>query len=116
MPPLQKTACTDVSRVVDEGGPDVSVIVPAVGEQAGLVRRCLEGLRDQKCELPREVLVVTERRGDVAGIVRRFFPDVRLVYCTPARGPGGARNEGITAARGTILYLLMEIVFLAAIG
>ena len=72
------------------GGPEVSVVVPACGEDPRL-EDCLRSLRLQKTHAPYEVLVVSPSEAD-AQLVREAFPGFRLVRLPSRAYPGRARN------------------------
>ena len=79
--------------------PAVSVVVPVHWEPEW-VRVCLASLVRQDVGEPYEVVLVCDSRGDFPEWITAAFPRVRVCYCDPGDGPGGARNRGIAATRG----------------
>ncbi|MFM2042659.1 MAG: hypothetical protein RLY86_1235 [Pseudomonadota bacterium] len=96
------------SGTIAPGGPLVSVIIPAWRAEdhiAAAVRSALDQSLDDL-----EVLVVDDASPDrTAAVVERLAlldPRVRLVRGGWNRGPAGARNLGLAAARGAWIALL----------
>jgi glycosyltransferase involved in cell wall biosynthesis len=54
----------------------------------------------QKCPFPFEVIVVVSGSGGAGGIVRRRYPEARVIELDHPALPGAARNAGLSAARG----------------
>ena len=82
--------------------PAVSVIVPCY-RHAAVLPRVLEALEAQETALDFEVLVVESGGDEAARRVEGRFPRVRVLSHEGRLLPGGARNRGATAARGTCL-------------
>ncbi|MGQ0668973.1 MAG: glycosyltransferase, partial [Actinomycetota bacterium] len=82
-----------------------TVVVPAWRAPETIVR-CLSGLRGQDLDGPFEVIVVASGEDATADIVRRGFPEFRLLRCGSRLSPGVARNAGISGARGPIVAFL----------
>jgi hypothetical protein len=84
--------------------PTASVVVPAYGwlEWAPL---CLAALARQDFGEPYELIAVCDRESGLDRELKAEFPAVRVCYCEPRDGPGGARNAGMAAARGEYLAL-----------
>ncbi|WP_432839966.1 glycosyltransferase family 2 protein [Dactylosporangium sp. CA-092794] len=83
--------------------PEVSVIVPAYNS-ATTLGACLAAIRAQR-EPVAEVIVVDDASTDgTREIARRF--GCRLVESPVNRGPAAARNLGIRASRGEILFFV----------
>jgi hypothetical protein len=76
-----------------------TVIVPVHG-QPDWVNLCFASLIRQDMAEPYEVIAVFDSQGDLSEEVGAAFPRVRLCYCRPEDGPGGARNRAIEIARG----------------
>jgi glycosyltransferase involved in cell wall biosynthesis len=77
----------------------VSVVIPT-RNRAPLLRQALCSARDQTWR-DREIIVVDEASDDdTAAMLARDFRDVRVVRHAAPRGPAGARNAGVAAARG----------------
>jgi GT2 family glycosyltransferase len=85
--------------------PTVSVIVPN-WNGARLLPTCLASLRRQTYP-PLETIVVDGASTDESvALVRRCFPEVRVLVLDANRGFAGNVNAGLRAARGEILALL----------
>lgn len=82
--------------------PRISVVIPAYNA-AGTLADCLAALsRQVDVPAPFEVLVVDDGSyDDTAAVVRRF--NVMLLQ-QPHAGPAAARNRGIQAARGELVF------------
>ena len=80
----------------------ISVVIPTHNRK-DLLRRCLEAVLNQ--DYPDyEVIVVDDGSTDGTGeMVRREFPQVRIIRQVPNRGPAAARNRGIEVATGEIV-------------
>lgn len=89
-----------------ETGPDVSVVIAAFNAEATIARAIDSALRQQGVTV--EVLVIDDCSTDgTLEIARSFAPEpVRVVALEKNRGPGGARNAGLEAARGCFVALL----------
>lgn len=85
----------------DGAPPVVSAVVPCHNASATL-RDCLAALRDQT-RAPREILVVDDASDDDSAVIAAEF-GCTVVRLERNRGPSGARNEGIAAARGDVLF------------
>jgi glycosyltransferase involved in cell wall biosynthesis len=84
---------------VDLATPILSAIVISRDDEdriEGAVRSVVE----QECSQPFEVIVVTSGSDRTAEIVGEQFPEVRLVELDGPALPGGARNAGVSVARG----------------
>jgi GT2 family glycosyltransferase len=75
---------------------NVSVIIPTIGDSPSL-RRCLDSLAKQECDLPVEVIVVLN--GPRSQAVDCQLPGVMIVH-EPKAGPAAARNKGIRESSG----------------
>ncbi|MBV9287272.1 MAG: glycosyltransferase family 2 protein [Hyphomicrobiales bacterium] len=86
----------------------VSVIIPAYNV-ASIIGRAIESAAAQSAR-PLEIIVVddasTDDTASVVSAMGNRIPGVRLVSCPSNRGPAGARNFGIAAARGDWVALL----------
>ena len=84
--------------------PDVSVILPCRNGEVW-IRQALESVRSQDLA-DMETIVVDDGSTDHSGdVVRREFPDVRLIRIEHA-GPSRARNVGTKAASGRFIQYL----------
>src|SRR3989339_35384 len=72
-----------------------------------LLRRCLASIFEQTAGLSFEVIVVDNNSGDgSAEMVRREFPQVRLIENSSNVGFAAGNNPGIAAAKGEFILLL----------
>jgi glycosyltransferase involved in cell wall biosynthesis len=77
----------------------VSIIIPT-RNRAHLLGQALRSARDQTWR-DREIIVIDEASDDnTQAMLARDFPDIRVVRHAAPRGPSGARNAGVAAARG----------------
>ncbi len=83
--------------------PSVSVVIPAHNASRTLAA-CLESVYAQSCPI-HEVIVVDDGSTDRTGEIARDFP-CTLIRLEPNRGVSAARNAGIAAAGGDILFFL----------
>ena len=82
--------------------PKVSVVIPAYNA-AGTLVNCLSALRRQvDAPAPFEVIVVDDGSDDATADVARHFGVTVLQQCHA--GPAAARNRGIQAARGELVF------------
>jgi GT2 family glycosyltransferase len=79
-----------------------SVIIPSF-QSASTIRACLTAVRAQDIGDPFEVFVADSSTDDTAGIVRREFPEVRLLKSDTRLSAELARNWGAREARGAVL-------------
>lgn len=86
-------------------GSTVTVVVPNF-DGAALLPSCLAALRAQSRPPDAIVVVDDASRDDSAALVRRDFPEVRLVALARNRGFPGAVNAGIAAATTELIALL----------
>jgi succinoglycan biosynthesis protein ExoO len=80
--------------------PDVSFVIAAYNAEQSLARAVESALAQR--EVAVEVVVVDDCSNDRTAEVARSFPaeQVRVIALENNRGPGGARNAGLAAARG----------------
>ena len=86
-------------RPLEKGEPVVSVIVISQNDEA-TIERSLRAIVSQDGADPFEVIVVNSGTDDTATLVRKNFPEVRLVKLELPALPGRARNAGLSIARG----------------
>ena len=87
--------------------PVVLSIVVTSWNTAGLLRTLLLSLRQFPPRSGHEIIVVDNgSEDDTAGMLRREFPDVRLVRNSINRGYAAANNQGFACARGAYVLLL----------
>ena len=82
--------------------PSISVILPLKGPEPCL-KFCLSALLRQDMQETYEVIVVLEEGDPLADQLAAERSEWHIVICPPNLGPGGARNYGITSARGQYL-------------
>jgi N-acetylglucosaminyl-diphospho-decaprenol L-rhamnosyltransferase len=86
--------------------PDVSVVVVSYNVR-DLLEFCLASLERGSSNLVLEVVVVDNGSTDgSAEMVRRRFPNARMIECPENPGYGGAINRGAAVARGRYLLML----------
>lgn len=85
--------------------PRVSVIVVTLNG-ADLLRKCLEGVRAQTWTARETLVVDNGSTEDIAGMLQREFPDVRLIRLSANTGFAGGNNAGLREARGEYAALL----------
>jgi glycosyltransferase involved in cell wall biosynthesis len=81
----------------------VSVVIPAYNSERTL-RACLAAVHAQS-HPPDEVIVVDDASTDRTREIAREFP-VTLLESPVNRGPAAARNRGIRASRGEVLFFV----------
>lgn len=87
------------------GTTSVSVIIPHFNQPEEL-RRCLSSLTGQMTRGPGvELIVVDNGSTEMPAVVVADFPGVRLAQ-ELTKGPGPARNQGVTLAKGAILAFI----------
>jgi glycosyltransferase involved in cell wall biosynthesis len=81
----------------------VSIVIPT-RNRAHLLGQALRSARDQTWR-DREIIVIDEASDDdTQAMLARDFPDIRVVRHAVPRGPSGARNAGVAAARGDWMF------------
>lgn len=81
----------------------VSIVIPT-RNRARLLGQALRSACGQTWR-DREIIVVDEASDDdTPALLARDFPDVRVIRHAAARGPAGARNAGVAAARGDWVF------------
>lgn len=83
---------------------DVTFLIPAFNAEETIVRAIGSALAQEGVTV--EVVVVDDCSTDRTIEIARSFADVRIVALARNRGPGGARNAGIAAARGRWIAML----------
>jgi glycosyltransferase involved in cell wall biosynthesis len=92
-------------REKSNASPLVSTIIPARDAEAHLSRAINSALAQTYS--PLEVIVIDDNSGDnTSGVAAQYAPPVKVIRLSRSLGPGGARNVGIGAARGTYLAFL----------
>lgn len=88
-----------------QGTPLISVVIPTYNEQ-DKIRNCLTSIFAQQTSHSFEVIVVDSSKDDTPGIVRREFPDVKLIHREQQTFAAEARNIGIEHASGIIVAFI----------
>lgn len=85
-----------------EPGPALSAIVISRDDEAR-IEGCVRSVVEQELDAPFEVIVVTSGTDRTAEVVKRKFPQVRLVEIDHPALPGEARNAGLAVATGDVI-------------
>src|SRR5215469_1771144 len=84
--------------------PSVSIVIPCYNAARWVGAAVESALRQSYANV--EVIVVDDGSTDgSAAIITNKYPSVSLI-CTPNRGPGAARNQGLRAAHGEWIQFL----------
>src|SRR3989344_1529292 len=85
---------------------DLSIIILNY-KSRGLLKECLRGIMWARPQLSLGIIVVDNASGDgTPEMVRREFPDVRLIESDRNRGYAGGNNLGIRAATGRYAMIM----------
>ena len=82
--------------------PQLSVIIASYNSEK-TIAACLESLENQTTDRSFEIIVVDSSTDGTAELVKKRFPNVRLYRFPERKFCGGARNFGISVARGEII-------------
>ncbi len=82
-----------------------SIVIPSY-QSAQTIAACLKAVFQQNVDVPFEVIVVDSSSDETAAIIRRQFPQVRLINLAQQTFPGPARNLGVQQAQGQIIVFL----------
>lgn len=95
-----------MNRTITRTNPDISFVIAAFRATDTITRAIDSALAQEDVEV--EVIVVDDASpDDTAAIVEAMTdPRIRLIRLPKNRGPGGARNAGIDAARGDWVAVL----------
>lgn len=85
--------------------PQLSVIIASFNASR-TIAACLESLENQKTDRSFEIIVVDSSTDGTAELVEKRFPNVRLYRFSERKFCGGARNFGISVARGEIIAFI----------
>ena len=88
---------------VSVGEIDLSVVIPAYGG-IRTIADCLASVRRATLNRRAEVIVVESSGDGAATIIREQFPEVVLIESPQRLSAGQARNRGMHAARGRLVY------------
>jgi GT2 family glycosyltransferase len=88
----------------------VSVIIPSYSRRDDLCH-CIDSILSQT-SVSIEIIVVDDcSKDDTSEVLRRNYPDVRLISCVRRYGPSHLRNLGLKEAKGAfILFLDSDVV------
>ncbi len=82
--------------------PKLSVVIASYNAEK-TIEVCLRSLENQKTAWDYEIIVVDSSTDDTNKIVEERFPEVNLYRFSERKFPGGARNYGISKAKGEII-------------
>ena len=82
--------------------PLLSVVIASYNSEK-TIEKCLRALVNQKNTKDFEIIVVDSSSDGTAQLVEKSFPKVNLYKLSEKKFPGGARNYGISQAKGDIL-------------
>lgn len=104
---MQNKLCSNKST--GNTNPVVTVIMPAFNA-VEFIEKALISITQQNIQKTLEILVVDDGSTDgtvaiVQGMARKY-PSIRLIKNSRRKGPSGARNEGLLAARGQYIAFL----------
>jgi len=85
--------------------PQLSVIIASFNAEE-TIAACLESLENQTTDKSFEIIVVDSSTDGTAELVEKRFPNVRLYKFSERKFCGGARNFGISVARGEIIAFI----------
>ena len=88
-----------------QSAPLISVVIPTYNEQ-DQIRNCLTSIFAQQTSHSFEVIIVDSSKDDTPEIVRREFPQVKLIHREQQTFAAEARNIGIEKATGTIVAFI----------
>jgi GT2 family glycosyltransferase len=87
------------------GDPRVSVVITAYNAR-GTIAACLDSLRRQETRHPFEILLVESSADGTAELVRRRYPEVRLIESAHRLHCGDARNRALELTRAAVIAFL----------
>jgi GT2 family glycosyltransferase len=85
--------------------PQLSVVIASFNAEK-TIAACLESLENQTTDRSFEIIVVDSSTDGTAGLVGKRFPNIRLYRFSERKFCGGARNFGISVARGEIIAFI----------
>jgi GT2 family glycosyltransferase len=97
------TKNAELGQPRDASGVDISVVVPAYnGDRT--IARCLESIERATEGRRREIIVVDSSESEATADIVRRFPNVTLIRSQARLSAGAARNCGIGAACGRLVF------------
>lgn len=85
--------------------PLISIIIPNWNGKRFL-KGCLDSLKSQTFKDFKVIIVDNNSHDDSASFVKENYPDVKIIELASNRGFAGGVNEGIKAAKGSLIFLL----------
>lgn len=85
--------------------PDITVVIPSYNSKA-TIKSCLNSVISQKTDLNYEIIVSDSSTDGTSALIKRDYPQVKLIHSKQRMYSGKARNVGIKAARGKIIVCL----------
>jgi len=83
----------------------ISVVIPSYNSER-TINLCLNSLLLQSYSFAYEVIVVDSSEDCTPHIIKKHFPQVRLIHFGQKTDPGTARNIGIKYARGELILFV----------
>ncbi len=85
--------------------PYVSIIIPSYNSEF-YITRCLSALYSQDTDIDHEIIVVDSSKDSTPALVRKKFPEVKLINLDQRVFPGAGRNVGAKEANSDILAFI----------
>lgn len=85
--------------------PQISIIIPSYNS-ARYITRCLSSLHSQNTDIDHEIIVVDSSNDSTPALVRKKFPEVKLINLDQQTFPGAGRNIGAREAKSDILAFI----------
>jgi glycosyltransferase involved in cell wall biosynthesis len=82
--------------------PTISIIIPSYNSEKTILR-CLKSIYDQKTNISYEVIAADSSKDNTPKLIRKHFPQVKLIHSKKRMYAGKARNTGIKVANGKII-------------
>ena len=79
----------------------ISIIIPVYNGE-NTIKECLESVSDQTFK-DYEIIVVNSSNDNTQDIIKKDFPNIKLIHLNKKTFPGAARNIGIKKAKGKII-------------
>lgn len=85
--------------------PTISIIIPAFNSEKTILK-CLKSIYSQKTNISYEVIVADSSTDNTPKLMRKHFPQAKLIHTKKRMYSGKARNTGIKAAKGRIIICI----------
>lgn len=82
-----------------------SIIIASYNSEK-TIKTCLQSLREQDCSLPYEIIVIDSSNDSTRDIIKKEFPEVKLIHFPEKTFPGKCRNVGIRSSSGEIISFI----------